>query len=224
MRDTLATYDISWSPDGRSVAFTRQYWDGPAYYRVVTYNTVDGTQHVLTRGPDDSFQPAWSPDGTRIAYLSRPSGAGDATLRVAWVDGTADRPLGTTQYYVRPPEWSPDGRQLAATRNDMMIVVVDAGTGAVVREIAPGMSPTWSPDGRHLAFVSNGITLEDANGPDYRIIQFFGYEPAWSPDGDWIAVQTGLLGIYLLSPDSPNITAPRLVASGYRPAWRLRQP
>jgi Tol biopolymer transport system component len=224
MKDTLPTYDISWSPDGRNVAFTRQYWNGPAYYRVVTCNTVDGTQHELTHGPDDSFQPAWSPDGTRIAYLSRPSGGGDATLRAVRPDGADDHQLGTARYYVRPPEWSPDGRQLAATRNDMMIVVVDAASGAVVREIAPGMSPTWSPDGRLLAFVSGGITLEDADGANYRIVQFFAYEPAWSPDGNWIAVQTGLLGIYLISADSPNGTAPRLIASGYRPAWRLRQP
>jgi Tol biopolymer transport system component len=225
MQDTLTTYDISWSPDGRRVAFTREYMTNPVYYRVVIFNTVDGTQSELTHGPDDSFQPAWSPDGTHIAYLSRPPGGFDATLRTVRPDGTDDRQLDTTHYYVRPPDWSPDSRQLAATRNDLMVVVIDAATGSVVRAIASGMSPTWSPDGRRLAFVASGITITDADGTNAKVIPFTAYEPAWSPDGPWIAVQAG--DIYLVAPDSlipsasGDSTVIRRIAPGNRPAWRF---
>lgn len=227
LQDTLTTYDISWSPDGRRVAFTREYMTNPVHYRVVIYNTDDGSQSELTHGPDDSFQPAWSPDGAQIAYLSRPPGAFDATLRMVRPDGTNDRQLDTTHYYVRPPDWSPDGRQLAATRSDLMVVVVDAVTGSVVRAIAPGISATWSPDGRRLAFVANGITIMDADGSHAKVIPFTAYEPAWSPAGTWIAVQAG--DVYLIAPDSliplgsNDSTVIRRIAPGNRPAWRLSQ-
>jgi WD40 repeat protein len=226
MQDTSTVYDISWSPDGRQVAFTREYWKDSLYYRVMIYNTADGTERALTHGPDDSFQPAWSPDGTRIAYLSRPTNGLDATLRTVRPDGTDDRQLGTTLYYVRPADWSPDGRQIAATRNDFTVVVVDATTGDVTRAIGPGMSPTWSPDGRRLAFAANGITISNADGSNQRVIPFTAYEPAWSPDNDWIAVQAG--DIYLIAPDSivhlgsRDSTVIHHFVPGDRPAWRFR--
>ena len=223
MQDSLPTYDLSWSPDGRRVAFTRAYGgEGPVfYYRVLIYNTGDGSQSELTHGPDDSFQPAWSPDGTRIAYLTRAPDSIDATLRTVRPDGTDDRPLGTERYYVRPPDWSPDGRELAATRHDMTIVRVDAVTGAVVRAVAAGVSPTWSPDGRRLAFVADGITNTNVDGSHPTVIAFTGYEPAWSPEGTWIAVEAG--DIDVIPPGARDTTAIRPIAPGRRPAWRLRQ-
>jgi len=223
MEDTLTTYDITWSPDGRKVAFTREYYDTGQYsFRVVTYDTQTGNQQILTPGPDDYFQPAWSPDGTWIAYLTRPRGGFDATLRGIRPDGTGDHQLGTLGYYVRPPRWSPDGRAIAATRSDLMVVIVNATTGALMDTIAPGMSPTWSPDGRQLAFVANGITVRNVDGTNPTGRPVTGYEPAWSPDGDWIAFAADSGG-HLVSPAATGTSGIRFIARYNRPAWRLKQ-
>lgn len=224
MLDTLTAYDISWSPDGKKVAFTREYYDTGQYsFRVVIYDAQTSTQHALTQGPDDSFQPAWSPDGAWIVYLSRPRGGFDAALRSIRPDGTADHGLGTLNYYVRPPRWSPDGRRIAATRSDLIVVIVDATTGALVDSVAPGMSPTWSPDGKQLAFVSSGITIINTDGSNPKVIPVTGYDPAWSPDGDWIAFDRGASDVYILSPTATDTLGMRFIAPYLRPAWRLKQ-
>ncbi len=224
MRDSATTtYDISWSPDGRQVAFTRQYHAGGQYwYRVLVYDASNYTERVLTKGPDDSFQPAWSPDGSRVAYLSRPVDGIYATLRTIRPDGTDDRALGSLAYYVRPPRWSPNGRQIAATRSDLTVVIVDAATGSLGRAVAPGMSPTWSPDGQQLAFVADaGLTIANLAGGGTRVISGTFYDPAWSPDGKWVAGDG--LGVYLLSASAIDTAGMRHIGPYARPAWRLRQ-
>ncbi|HTT27253.1 MAG TPA: hypothetical protein VMG37_02480 [Solirubrobacteraceae bacterium] len=217
MQDTLTSYYVSWAPDGRSVVFTREYGVSSGRYGLVIYHTIDSSEFALTPGTDE-YYPAWSPDGSRIAYLS--SGA----LHSIRPDGTGDQQLGSALYFPDPPKWSPDGRELAATRDDLEIVVVDATTGLEVRSIAPGEGLSWSPDGRHIAYATApGLAIADTDGTNARVIPISSCrDPAWSPDGDWIAVNNGS-GIQVVPANATSSTSFRFIAPYNGPAWRLRQ-
>jgi hypothetical protein len=166
---------------------------------------ADGSQvRPLTRGA----QPAWSPDGARLAYVTR---AGDPNRLM--VDGKplAPRRRGVT---LSGPKWSPDGATLAYTRftnrdNDYRTEIVlhdmASGTERVLVELDlfprfdAATDPDWSPDGATIAYTHSRIATEGRNEivPDIRTIPVAGgpskllirdaQSPAWSPDGTRIA-------------------------------------
>ncbi len=100
-------------------------------------------------------EPAWSPDGASIAYVSDASGENE--LHVRPQDGkTAARTftLGGAGFYQRPT-WSPDGRHIAYVDNSFTLYVLEVATGAVAKvDAEPLYGPfrrtgyAWSPDGR----------------------------------------------------------------------------
>ena len=68
---------------------------------------ADGTgQTRLTRSPDQDFQPAWSPDGSKIAFLSRRHGFFD-DIYVMNPDGSGTARLTHSPYHVQNPDWQP---------------------------------------------------------------------------------------------------------------------
>lgn len=139
-------------------------------YEIFTTN-ADGTGlRRLTRRAGFDFHPAWSPDGTRIAFVSGrfvPSGQGtgktlDTEIRVMDADGSHVRVLDPCAGVgCADPVWSPDGSAIAYAR-DRSVWVADAG-GASTRQLDPcqaaascdwaDIGPAWLPDGRSLLFV-----------------------------------------------------------------------
>src|SRR5205823_5063153 len=101
--------------------------------------------------------PAWSPDGTRVAYV----GGSPPALSVARVDGGGAQRLAPGHPVEVPgprsaafrPAWSPDGTHIAYVGADGGVHVVGAD-GAGDRPLAPGNAPVWSPDGARIAFSS----------------------------------------------------------------------
>ncbi len=93
----------------------------------------------------DAAEPAWSPDGSKLAYVAYASRLTDnGFLTVANADGTAARRLTTTRDPEAQPAWSPGGRQLAFTRGGAIVVAPSAG-GTERIAVRNARDPAWRP-------------------------------------------------------------------------------
>ena len=173
--------------------------------------------------PWTGSEPAWSPDGQSIAFIS--SRSGRETIHIMNADGTNPRqllpvsPAYTTDY---DPDWSPDGRQIAYSSDrtgNFEIYVANLDTG-VARQLTHGLAndenPSWSPDGDLIAFWSNRTGNQDvfvmnADGSGVRNLTNHpanDYWPDWSPDGEWLAFTSdrgGNKDIYLMDRDGGGV-------------------
>jgi dipeptidyl aminopeptidase/acylaminoacyl peptidase len=118
-----------------------------------------GGQTRLTFTSSDNLRPAWSPDGTKIAFESFRDG--NAEIYVMNADGTNQTRLTSNSAADLEPAWSPDGSRLAFVSNrdgnDEIYVMNVDGTSQtnVSNNSSDDFTPAWSPDGRSLAFASN---------------------------------------------------------------------
>jgi TolB protein len=173
----------------------------------------------LTRDPAEEFDPAWSPDGTKIAF-SRFEGRW-YQIYVMNADGTDPVQITHGDNSASDAAWSPDGRRIAFTRcsaGSCDIYVMNADGGGEERLThgeRPGeQDPTWSPDGRRIAFTDiGGIVVMNADGQDWTWLTDGPADdsnPDWSPNVPQIAFDgsRGLWNgdIYLVSPDGSPMT------------------
>ncbi len=93
----------------------------------------------LTRDNADASAPAFSPDGTKIAYVSNKTGPTDYRIYVMNATGTNAVSLGRGF----TPAFSPDGLYLAFARN-LEVYIMDI-TGTQIDPLTPGDRPTWAP-------------------------------------------------------------------------------
>ncbi len=112
--------------------------------------------------PGDVQTPAWSPDGRKLAFVSRRDG--NSEIYVINADGSGQENLTRQPASDSHPSWSPDGRKLAfVSRRDgnSEIYVMNAdGSGLrnVTRTPSNDLDPAWSPDGRAIALSSRKCT------------------------------------------------------------------
>ena len=224
--------DPALSPDGQHVAFA---WDpeGGTDWDIYVKQLASERPLRLTQDAAPDGSPAWSPDGSRIAFLRRtPEGCG---LYVVPVLGGAERKLGTCRANNFPDlAWSPDGRWLAF--NDVVegelvhrIILLDARTGARRTLTQPPASiwgdydPAFSPDGRFVAFArafSEGLQdlfVVPVEGGAERRLTSEGrniYGHTWMPDGRHLLLASNRGGTYDLVRVSAVGGAPEPVLAG----------
>lgn len=190
----------------------------------------------LTSDPADDRDPAWSPDGRRMAFASRRDGNWDLYIQ----DFAAENSVTRMTYglgFEAAPTWSPDGQWLAyESYTDHLDIWFVRVNGTQPPAALPGMSPSadfapaWSPDGRRIAFVSwrDGnqeiyvFNLDDQSVTNLTNTPLRNEDhPAWSPNGNLLAFSAwdaGLEKVFVQSPDSPSAAA-TVVAGGRAPAW-----
>ena len=197
----------SWSPDGKSIAFS----SGRGGNRDIYVMRSDGShERRLTRNPADEWVARWSPDGRKLLFNR--SSPFWSFIYVINADGTGEQRLADGDR----GSWSPDGRKILFRRaidpsrrllgRSQLYLMNADGSGQ--RALTPAwpmpawqMSTGlgWSPDGRKIVFsaLHNGnqdVYVIDADGtglrrltrdPDADAI------PVWSPDGRKIAFVEG---------------------------------
>jgi dipeptidyl aminopeptidase/acylaminoacyl peptidase len=186
-----------WRPDGGALLFVGDRGKGAQLFLA----PLDGGEpHAITTAEHGVSQPAWSPDGTRVAYIARvgPSGPGD--------DATPAQKRAPR--VITNLSWRFDGIGVFDERRPQLFVV-EVGTGTA-KQLTKGdfghESPAWSPDGTQLAFSSDRrrqrhdeVLRSDlwvvpaTGGKARRVTRGRGSAafPLWSPDGRQIAFVGG---------------------------------
>ncbi len=166
------------SPDGSQVVYSQRLKTGGLFggklnYELVLKNLDGSNGQRLTEDAANDIVPAWSPDGSRIAFLSDRLSLEDLsddlyltdfTLFTMAPDGSDVRSLGANVIEIEAaPIWSPDGRYIAFLNLEekvtgdghQMVVYVVGSDGSNLQRLSETTSvPAWSPDSKSIAFLN----------------------------------------------------------------------
>lgn len=234
----------AWSPDGASIAYTKNFSDiyiaapdgsnpslvasgsYPAWHpdseRLVYSKDSDifiadpPVEVNLTNTPGhNEWDPAVSPDGTKIAYMRQPTNSAPFDIWIMDINGGNPHAItnGDTNIFFDAPDWSPDGSQIVYMRfvdngpdegTDVWVMSPD-GTNQHNITNTPHRfedAPAWSPDGQRIAFLKNRFD----NPSSFAV-------PAGSPPSD----------IWTMDPDGENqhnVTNGSGITGYDEPAWQ----
>ncbi len=184
--------------------------DGPSgiTYRLQVADSDGYNPATILNSQDSILSPAWSPDGTKIAYV-----AFEERHSKVFIQGVADESRELIANFPGingAPAWSPDGRRLALTLSkdgNPEIYVLDLDTRRLKRLTKNRVidtEPAWSPDGRDIIFTSDRagkpqIYRMKVGGRRIERLTFEGDSNArasYSADGEMITLVTSFQGKY----------------------------
>ena len=232
------------SPDGKKLAFS-------AMTHLYTMDLPGGKPQRLTPGNAREFQPAWSPDGKSIAYVTW-SSEGGQLWKIAASGGTAQQLSKSAGVYSNPA-WSPDGARIVALRGnaydrensefdggqtanaDLIWIPAEGGEVNLILPARGAGGPHFTHDQERVyVYTPQGLVSLRYDGTDRRThLQvkgqgiFFAEEPVAaddmqaSPDGQWVLAHV-MNQLYLIAMPVVGGEAPTVnVASASVPVKRL---
>jgi dipeptidyl aminopeptidase/acylaminoacyl peptidase len=125
----------------------------------------DGKNPVnLTKDPAEDWNPEWSPDGSRIAFISkRGNSEGAGIVWIMDADGSNVRRL-PTEGGSDSPDWSPDGRWIVYNAGGEIHKIASDGNSPSIlltQNATMDVQPAWSPDGTMIAWLTEGASGHD---------------------------------------------------------------
>ena len=213
--DRFVEMDPSWSPDGRSIAFSS---DRDGTMDLWVREIESGTERKVA---SDAIRASWAPRGAEIAYVTR-DGALAVTGRSA--------PLHAKMHDIGRPTWAPEGL-IAVTdlepyssrfREGTNQLVMVSTTGGADRKLNPVQhhsigtrehdGPVWSRDGSKMAFVMDGVMhvmattpTGEVTGAPRKISDDVADSPSWAADSRRLLFQTAR-GLRLADVNDGRIT------------------
>ncbi|HEY40470.1 MAG TPA: trypsin-like serine protease [Dehalococcoidia bacterium] len=232
--DGVKLGNYAFSPCGNRIVFNLDSDN------ICTVN-VDGTWLIPILSGRDAFEPAWSPDGTKIVFQSWEHDPSE--IYVMDVDGGNLVRLTDNSDYDDYPAWSPDGTKIAFVsdrdgNNEIYVMDADGSNQRrLTNHSAWDTFPAWSPDGNEILFQSSrggtkwGIYIMNADGTDVRSLTPASYSsnhPSWSPDGTKVLFHSFKDSdegeIYIMDRDGSNMVRLTTNSAGdYAPAWAPRR-
>lgn len=187
----------SLSPDGRSFVYAS---DKDGDFDIYLLRIGGSNEVNLTRDSEaDDTMPAFSPDGSSIAFRSEREPSG---IYLMGATGENPRHLSDTGY---DPAWSPDGSTLAVasrfqdlpsvrTPSAIWVIDVDSGEKRVLIDNY-ALQPSWSSDGSRIAFwytedrgkrIVATVPSEGGEAVDLAFESNTNWNPRWSPEGNYL--------------------------------------